>query len=150
VVHDPLEWAIDLIAQRQGGMMGGGMGPGMMSKPMMMGGDPKQQAEMLAMRGEMMKAMGDIMMKYAQRAAAGKVARRVAASAQDTFVIADLAGYTALTQAHGGAEAAKTVPDIRSSLRVPPGQACVWPSASETRRTAEYRARCYISRTKPS
>jgi predicted lipid-binding transport protein (Tim44 family) len=53
----------------QGGMMGGGMmGGGMMGMPMMMGGDPKQQAEMLAMRGEMMKAMGDIMMKYAQRA----------------------------------------------------------------------------------
>ena len=34
---------------------------------MMMGGDPKQQAEMLAMRGEMMKAMGEILMKYAQR-----------------------------------------------------------------------------------
>lgn len=61
----------------QGGMMGGGMGPGMMgggmmgpgmTGGMMMTGDPKQQAEMLAMRGEMMKAMGDIMMKYAQRA----------------------------------------------------------------------------------
>ena len=45
-----------------GGMMGGGMGSGMMG-----GGDPKQQAEMMAMRGEMMKAMGEIMMKYAQR-----------------------------------------------------------------------------------
>jgi len=58
----------------QAGMTGGGMGPGMMGgggmmgMPMMMGGDPKQQAEMLAMRGEMMKAMGDIMMKYAKRA----------------------------------------------------------------------------------
>jgi hypothetical protein len=56
----------------QAGMMSGGMGPGMMgggmmSMPMMMSGDPKQQAEMMAMRGEMMKAMGDIMMKYAQR-----------------------------------------------------------------------------------
>jgi hypothetical protein len=50
-------------------MMGQGMmGGGMMGMPMMMGGDPKQQAEMLAMRGEMMKAMGDIMLKYAQRA----------------------------------------------------------------------------------
>ena len=49
----------------QGGMMGGG--PGMMGG-MMMGGDPKQQPEMMAMRGEMMKAMGDIMLKYAQRA----------------------------------------------------------------------------------
>jgi hypothetical protein len=61
----------------QAGMMGGGMGPGMMGggmmgMPMMMGGDPKQQAEMLAMRGEMMKAMGDIMLKYAQRAQSGK------------------------------------------------------------------------------
>jgi hypothetical protein len=62
----------------QGGMMGGGMGPGMMGggmmgMPMMMGGgDPKQQAEMLAMRGEMMKAMGDIMLKYAQRAQSTK------------------------------------------------------------------------------
>ena len=31
------------------------------------------------------------------------------ASGKYTFVIADLAGYTALTEAHGGAEAAKTV-----------------------------------------
>ena len=61
----------------QGGMMGGGMGPGMMGggmmgMPMMMGGDPKQQAEMMAMRGEMMKAMGDIMLKYAQRMQSGR------------------------------------------------------------------------------
>lgn len=54
------------------GAMGGGMGSGMMGGGMMgtmpmMGGDPAQQAEMMAMRGEMMKAMGDIMMKYAQR-----------------------------------------------------------------------------------
>jgi hypothetical protein len=32
-----------------------------------MGGDPKQQAELMAMRGEMMKAMREIMLKYAQR-----------------------------------------------------------------------------------
>jgi hypothetical protein len=56
----------------QGGMMGGGMGSGMMGggmmgPGMMGGGDPKQQAEMMAMRGEMMTAMGDIMMKYAPR-----------------------------------------------------------------------------------
>ena len=54
------------------GMMGGGTGPGMMGGGMMgmmpmMGGDAMQQPEMMAMRGEMMKAMGDIMMKYAQR-----------------------------------------------------------------------------------
>jgi hypothetical protein len=29
--------------------------------------DPKEKAEMLEMRGEMMKAMGDIMMKHARR-----------------------------------------------------------------------------------
>jgi hypothetical protein len=54
----------------QGGMMGGGMGPGMMGgmMPMMMGGDRRQQADMMAMRGEMMKAMGEIILKYAQRA----------------------------------------------------------------------------------
>ena len=61
----------------QAGMMGGGMGPGMMGggmmgMPMMTGGDSKQQAEMMAMRGEMMKAMGDIMMKYAQRIQPGR------------------------------------------------------------------------------
>lgn len=65
------------------GMMGDGMGPAMMRDgmmgrgmmgmmPMMMSGDPKQQAEMMAMRGEMMKAMGDIMMKYAQRMQSAK------------------------------------------------------------------------------
>jgi hypothetical protein len=42
----------------------------MMGMPM--GGDPKQQAELMAMRGEMMKAMGDIMLKYAQRAQTAK------------------------------------------------------------------------------
>jgi len=51
-------------------MMGGGIG--MMGLPMMMGGDPKQQAELLAMRGEMMKAMGDILITYAPRAQSPK------------------------------------------------------------------------------
>jgi hypothetical protein len=56
-----------------GMMRDGMMGPGMMGGMMpMMGGDPKQQAEMMAMRGEMMKAMGDIMLKYAQRAQSAK------------------------------------------------------------------------------
>jgi hypothetical protein len=49
----------------------------MMGMPMMGGaaaGGPKERAEMLQMRGEMMKAMGDIMMKHARRmqAAPGK------------------------------------------------------------------------------
>ena len=42
----------------------------MMGMPMMGGGapaDPKEKAEMLQMRGEMMKAMGEIMMKHAKR-----------------------------------------------------------------------------------
>ena len=61
----------------QAGMSAGAMGPGMMRDGMMgmmpmMGGDPKQQAEMMAMRGEMMKAMGEIMLKYAQRMQSAK------------------------------------------------------------------------------
>jgi hypothetical protein len=42
----------------------------MMGMPMMGGSapaDPKEKADMLQMRGEMMKAMGDIMMKHARR-----------------------------------------------------------------------------------
>lgn len=42
----------------------------MTAMPMMSGhasADPKERAEMLQMRGEMMKAMGDIMMKHARR-----------------------------------------------------------------------------------
>ncbi len=41
-----------------------------MAMPMMSGApsaDPKERADMLEMRGEMMKAMGDIMMKHARR-----------------------------------------------------------------------------------
>jgi hypothetical protein len=77
-----MEMCRQLMGQQ--GMMGGGMGSGMMRDGMMgpgmmgggmmpmMSGDPKQQAEMMAMRGEMMKAMGDIMLKYAQRAQSAK------------------------------------------------------------------------------
>ncbi len=53
-----------------------GMGPGMMSGGMMSGGgmmggmmataDPKAQARMLKLRGDMMKAMGDVFLKHAQ------------------------------------------------------------------------------------
>lgn len=55
-----------------GGMMGRGMmGRGMMDDPAMdMPGpstDPKAMSQMMEMRGEMMKAMGDIMMKYARK-----------------------------------------------------------------------------------
>jgi hypothetical protein len=46
------------------------MGGGMMGMPMMGGAppaSPKERAAMLEMRGEMMKAMGDIMMKHGRR-----------------------------------------------------------------------------------
>jgi hypothetical protein len=61
---DPSHHMMQMCRQMMGheGPMGGMMG--MMPA---MSGDPKQQAEMMAMRGEMMKAMGDIMMKYAER-----------------------------------------------------------------------------------
>jgi len=49
------------------GMMGGMISPGIMDS-MMMSVDPKERAELMAMRGEMMKAIGDVMLKYAQRA----------------------------------------------------------------------------------
>ena len=66
--HDAAHMAMCRQMMAQGGMMGGGMmGRPMMGMGPMIGGDAKQQAEMMAMHGEMMKAMGDIMTKYAQR-----------------------------------------------------------------------------------
>jgi len=46
-------------------MMGGRMGtpPGVHAQPM----DPKMMGQMMEMHGEMMKAMGDIMMKHARK-----------------------------------------------------------------------------------
>lgn len=46
-------------------MMGVGMGPGMMGGMMGMS-DPKAQARMLKLRGDMMKAMGEVLLKHAQ------------------------------------------------------------------------------------
>ena len=46
-------------------MMGDPAGMPMMQG--MMPADPKDRAAMMEMRGEMMKAMGDVMMKHAQR-----------------------------------------------------------------------------------
>ncbi len=46
-------------------MMGMGMGPGMMGGMMGMS-DPKAQARMLKLRGDMMKAMGEVLLKHAQ------------------------------------------------------------------------------------
>ena len=60
----PPAGGMPMMCQRMGGggMMGGGM-------PMMgmMGGaamDPKTMAQMLQLRGEMMKAMGDVLVKH--------------------------------------------------------------------------------------
>jgi len=56
-----------------GGMQGQGMMGGMQGRTMMMPGmmemmmsseDPKAAARMLKMRGEMMKAMGEVLMKH--------------------------------------------------------------------------------------
>jgi len=44
--------------------MGAGMCPMMMGGGGRMGGSPGESARMMQMRGEMMKAMGDIMIKY--------------------------------------------------------------------------------------
>jgi hypothetical protein len=53
--------------RRGGGMPGAGMMGSDMMGMMPMTGDPRRDAEMMAMRGEIMKAVGDIMVKYAQR-----------------------------------------------------------------------------------
>ena len=55
-------------------MMGGQMGQGGMGMMGMMGGpaDPKTQARMLQMRGEMLKAAGDILLKYGKMLEEGK------------------------------------------------------------------------------
>jgi hypothetical protein len=50
-----------------GGMMGGGMMGGVMGSA-----DPKAQARMLKLRGDMMKAMGDVLLKHAQEVEQGK------------------------------------------------------------------------------
>ncbi len=57
-------------------MMGGQMDPsGMMSMMGMMGGgemDPKAMARMLELRGDLLKAMGEVMLKHAKAMEGGK------------------------------------------------------------------------------
>jgi hypothetical protein len=56
-------------------MMGGQMGQGGMGMMGMMGGgptDPKTMGRMLQMRGEMLKAGGDILLKYGKQLEEGK------------------------------------------------------------------------------
>jgi hypothetical protein len=58
---------MSMMCPMMGGMMGGQMDPsGMMS---MMGGgqmDPKAMAQMLQLRGDMLKAIGDVLLKHSQ------------------------------------------------------------------------------------
>jgi hypothetical protein len=58
-VLGPDEWRVFDARRARGPMMGMGMSGAAM--------DPKTMSQMMEMRGEMMKAMGDIMMKHAQR-----------------------------------------------------------------------------------
>ena len=57
-------------------MMGGHMDPtGMMSMMSMMGSgemDPKAMARMLELRGDLLKAIGEVMLKHAKAMEAGK------------------------------------------------------------------------------
>ncbi|NGM88478.1 hypothetical protein G5B35_14280 [Parapusillimonas sp. SGNA-6] len=50
-----------------GGMMGGGMMNMMNSCPMMQAASGADRKMMMQMHGEMMRAMGDIMIKYADK-----------------------------------------------------------------------------------
>ena len=51
-----------MMCPMMGGMMSGGMMGGMM-----MGGAQPESPRMLQMRGEMLKAMGDVMVKYGKQ-----------------------------------------------------------------------------------
>jgi hypothetical protein len=56
---------MDMCSQMMGGGMMSGSMPGMSGEQRQM--DPRMMAGMMEMRGEMMKAMGDIMIKHAQK-----------------------------------------------------------------------------------
>ena len=65
-----------MMCPMMAGMMGGQMDPsGMMGMMSMMGGgqmDPKAMARMLELRGDLLKAMGEVMLKHAKAMEAGK------------------------------------------------------------------------------
>jgi hypothetical protein len=64
-----------MMCPMMGGMMGGQMDPsGMMGMMSMMGGqtDPKATARMLELRGDLLKAMGEVMLKHAKAMEAGQ------------------------------------------------------------------------------
>jgi hypothetical protein len=66
--HMPMQ---DGMCPMMGGMSGGMMSGGMMSGGMMMGAQ-SDSPRMVQMRGEMLKAMGEIMMKYGKMMETGK------------------------------------------------------------------------------
>jgi hypothetical protein len=65
-----------MMCPMMGGMMGGQMDPsGMMGMMSMMGGgqmDPKAMARMLELRGDLLKAMGEVLLKHAKAMETGK------------------------------------------------------------------------------
>jgi len=63
----PTNWSSQMQYMRQGGMMAGGMGGMMGGCPMMAPGGGANAKVMMQMHGEMMRAMGDIMIKYADK-----------------------------------------------------------------------------------
>ena len=70
--QEPSTMGRGMMCPMMGGMMGGQMDPsGMMS---MMGGqtDPTATARMLELRGDLLKAMGEVMLKHAKAMEAGQ------------------------------------------------------------------------------
>jgi hypothetical protein len=65
-----------MMCPMMGGMMGGQMDPsGMMGMMSMMGSgqmDPKAMARMLELRGDLLKAMGEVMLKHAKAMETGQ------------------------------------------------------------------------------
>jgi hypothetical protein len=73
--QEPSTMGRGMMCPMMGGMMGGQMDPsGMMGMMSMMGGqmDPKAMARMLELRGDLLKAMGEVMLKHAKAMEAGK------------------------------------------------------------------------------
>ena len=62
--HQPSTPGTGMCSMMSGGMMGGGMMQGGMMPMMGMMGGGQSDPRMMQMRGEMMKAMGDVMIKY--------------------------------------------------------------------------------------
>jgi hypothetical protein len=73
--QEPSTMGRGMMCPMMGGMMGGQMDPsGMTGMMSMMGGqmDPKAMARMLELRGDLLKAMGEVMLKHAKALEAGQ------------------------------------------------------------------------------